>query len=116
MSPQPAPVLLIKGDGLAGFFFHCPAAIASLKPGDYNWAQFYEPQFHSGMPQEAFDSSAYAMSGIYHQCGMAAINLSKFDADGQTVSPESHLASFGAAASSGTLEFDGGFQRFVNSR
>jgi TonB-dependent receptor len=94
--------LINQGDGLARFSSTLPSSDCQFNPATTTGAQFYEPQFTPACFTEAFDSSAYAMSGITINHGLSAqVNL-QFDAE---MAKQYHLGSHLA-----TFEFGGKFR------
>jgi TonB-dependent receptor len=94
--------LINQGDGLANFSSTLPSSSCQFNPAATAGAQFYEPQFTPACFTEAFDSTAYAMSGITINHGLSAqVNL-QFDAE---MAKQYHLGSHSA-----TFEFGGKFR------
>ncbi len=84
-----------QGDGLANFSSTLPSSNCQFNPSTTTGAQFYEPQFSPACFTEAFDSSAYAMSGITINHGLSAqVNLQADVEMAKQYHIGSHLATF----------------------
>jgi TonB-dependent receptor len=68
--------LINQGDGTARFSSTLPASDCTFDPSTTTGAQFYEPQFSPACFTEAYNSSAYALTGLTINHGLSAqVNL-----------------------------------------
>lgn len=87
--------LINQGDGLARFSSTLPASDCTFNPSATTGAQFYEPQFSPSCFTEAYNSSAYALTGLTINHGLSAqVNLQADAEMAKQYHIGSHLATF----------------------
>jgi len=108
--------LINQGDGTARFSSTLPASDCTFNPSTTTGAQFYEPQFSPACFTEAYNSSAYALTGLTINHGLSAqVNLQADAEMAKQYHIGSHLSTleFGAKFRN-AHKFDDSFQDSID--